>query len=212
MKLSDHRRGWHYGRWRHGYWWGLGSNISEVLEDIFRILWRYSSKYHPISETLFKICGKKKEKKKEKQKKKKAPLGTTTSTGTVITYSGAMNIQEQCLISPFTNTFQAISSAACSGLKTFIFLLTTELKKERECIEKYIYDINDELVQVAIMAWNWDGIPAEMVNTLRPRQNGRHFADDVLKSILLNGNVWIPIKISLKFVPKGPIDNIPTLV
>ena len=159
-----------------------------------------------------KSVEKKKKRKKEKQKKKKAPLGTTTSTGTVITYSGAMNIQEQCLISPFTNTFQAISSAACSGLKTFIFLLTTELKKERECIEKYIYDINDELVQVAIMAWNWDGIPAEMVNTLRPRQNGRHFADDVLKSILLNGNVWIPIKISLKFVPKGPIDNIPTLV
>ena len=49
-------------------------------------------------------------------------------------------------------------------------------------------------------------------NTLRPRQNGRHFADDVFKCILLNGNVWIPIKISLKFVPKGPINNIPSLV
>ena len=28
----------------------------------------------------------------------------------------------------------------------------------------------------------------------------------------LNGNVWIRIKISLKFVPKCPIDNIPALV
>ena len=49
-------------------------------------------------------------------------------------------------------------------------------------------------------------------NTLRPRQNGRHFADDILKYIFLNENFWIPIKISLKFVPKGPIDNIPALV
>ena len=49
-------------------------------------------------------------------------------------------------------------------------------------------------------------------NTLRPRQNWRHFADDILKSIFLNENVWIPIEISLKFVPKGPIDNIPALV
>ena len=50
------------------------------------------------------------------------------------------------------------------------------------------------------------------VNTLRPRQNGRHFADDIFKCIFLNENVWIPIKISMKFVPKGPINNIPALV
>ena len=48
------------------------------------------------------------------------------------------------------------------------------------------------------------------VNTLRPRQNGRHFADGIFKCIFLNENVCIPIKISLKFVPKGPI-NIPAL-
>ena len=50
------------------------------------------------------------------------------------------------------------------------------------------------------------------VNTLRPRQNGRHFADDIYKCIFLNENVWIPIKISLKFVPNGPINNFPALV
>ena len=32
------------------------------------------------------------------------------------------------------------------------------------------------------------------------------------KCIFLNENVWISIKISLKFVPKGPINNVPTLV
>ena len=51
-----------------------------------------------------------------------------------------------------------------------------------------------------------------LFSALRPRQNGRHFADDILKCIFLNENVWIPIEISLKFVPKGPIDNIPSLV
>ena len=49
------------------------------------------------------------------------------------------------------------------------------------------------------------------VNTLRPRQHGLHFKDGTFKRIFLNENVWIPIEISLKFVPKGPINNIPTL-
>ena len=50
------------------------------------------------------------------------------------------------------------------------------------------------------------------INTLRPRQNGRHFTDDTFKRIFLNEDVGILIKISLKFVPKGPINNIPALV
>ena len=50
------------------------------------------------------------------------------------------------------------------------------------------------------------------LNTLRPAQNGHHFGDDIFKCIFLNENVWIPIKISLKFVPKGRINNIPALV
>ena len=49
-------------------------------------------------------------------------------------------------------------------------------------------------------------------NTLRQRQNGRHFADDNLKRIFLNENIEISIEISLKFVPNGPINNIPALV
>ena len=49
----------------------------------------------------------------------------------------------------------------------------------------------------------------EMVNTLRPRHNGRHFPDNIFKWIFLNRNLWISIKISLKFVPRGPINIIP---
>ena len=48
-------------------------------------------------------------------------------------------------------------------------------------------------------------------NTLRPRQNGRHFADDMFKCVFLNENVRFPIEISLKFVPKGSINNNPAL-
>ena len=50
------------------------------------------------------------------------------------------------------------------------------------------------------------------VNTLRPRQNDRHIADGILKCIFLNENVWISLKISLKFVPEVRINNIPALV
>ena len=49
-------------------------------------------------------------------------------------------------------------------------------------------------------------------NTLRPRQNGRCSAEDTFKRIFLNENMIILIKSSLKFVPEGPINNIPALV
>ena len=49
-------------------------------------------------------------------------------------------------------------------------------------------------------------------NTLRPRRNVRHFANDIFKCFFLNENVWISINIWPKFVPKGRIHNIPALV
>ena len=61
--------------------------------------------------------------------------------------------------------------------------------------------------------WPWLIIlPSDPFNTLRPRQNGRHFADDTFKRIFVNENVGISIEFSLKFVPKVPINNIPALV
>ena len=50
----------------------------------------------------------------------------------------------------------------------------------------------------------------ETVNTLRPRQDGCHFPDDIIKCIFLKENAWILLKISLNFVPKGSINNIPS--
>ena len=66
-----------------------------------------------------------------------------------------------------------------------------------------------------ITFWNHDAryhISPRTCYHIEARQNGRHFPDDIFKSIFLNKNVWFSIKVSLKFVPKGPINNIPTLV
>ena len=64
--------------------------------------------------------------------------------------------------------------------------------------------------------FNFKTIPGALrcqwVNSLRPRRNERYNADDIFKWIFLKENVWIPTKISQKFVPKGPINNIPALV
>ena len=47
--------------------------------------------------------------------------------------------------------------------------------------------------------WDWD-------------KKGCDFADNIIKCMFLNTNVSIVIKISLNFIPKGSIDNIPALV
>ena len=47
---------------------------------------------------------------------------------------------------------------------------------------------------------------------IKAETNGRHFPDDIFKCIFLNENVSISIKILLKFVSKGQINNVPALV
>ena len=49
------------------------------------------------------------------------------------------------------------------------------------------------------------------INTLKQRQNGLHFADDIFKYIFLK-DMLILINISLKLVSKGQMYNIPALV
>ena len=83
-----------------------------------------------------------------------------------------------------------------------------------------LIDNNSSLVRVMALqqtsykiTWFTDNdASTKTLNTLRPRQNGRHFADDSFNRIFINENVKIAIEFSLKFVPKGPINNIPALV
>ena len=92
-----------------------------------------------------------------------------------------------------------ISSVSCLKLQWWLFLDWYQSSKSSDVLLSNYLDIH---LANAINA----------INKLRPGQNGRHFPDDILKCIFLNENVWISIKISPKFVPKGPINNIPALV
>ena len=51
-----------------------------------------------------------------------------------------------------------------------------------------------------------------LFNVLRSTQNGRLFPDDIFQCIFFNENVWLSVNISVKFIPKGPINNIQALV
>ena len=63
-------------------------------------------------------------------------------------------------------------------------------------------------VFMVVLLWATSEVVTSFINKLRPRQNDHHFPDDIFKHIFLNENAWILIKISLKYVPKGPINNI----
>ena len=52
-------------------------------------------------------------------------------------------------------------------------------------------------------------LPNSMLTHLRPRQNSCHFPDDIFKWIFLNEKLWILIKMSLKFIPRDLVNNIP---
>ena len=54
--------------------------------------------------------------------------------------------------------------------------------------------------------------PANLFNSSPTGENGRRFTDDVFVCIFANEKFCILIKISLKFIPKGRIDNNPALV
>ena len=72
---------------------------------------------------------------------------------------------------------------------------------EKQCTAYHV--IRPHNKYICIIVWPHNKYIC-MINTLRPRQNCRHFADDIFKCIFLNENVWISIQISLKFVRKGP--------
>ena len=80
-----------------------------------------------------------------------------------------------------------------------------------KCLNVYIYEtwlfyhMRSIKTQIGVLF-------CTIFNSLRPRRNRRHFADDIFKCIFLNEDVWIPIEFSLKFVPRGPINNISALV
>ena len=72
--------------------------------------------------------------------------------------------------------------------------------------------INDYALDILYLSHSHEPCTSCSFITLRPRQHGHHFPEDIFKCIFLNENVWIVIDISLKFVPQGPFNNIPASV
>ena len=105
----------------------------------------------------------------------------------------------------FGNEFQHILTI----LRMILLYLPTPPKKQKQKKKNKKKTSALKLTYDGIVMISW---LLETFNTLRPRQNGRHFPDDIFKCIFLNETVWISITISLKFVPTGPIKNIPALV
>ena len=85
------------------------------------------------------------------------------------------------------------------------------LVQYKDCYPRYMYRNSYYKYKNVRPYYLYIGNPYS-INTLRPRQNGHHFVDAIFKCIFLNKNVWIQIKISPKFDPKGPVNNILALV
>ena len=58
------------------------------------------------------------------------------------------------------------------------------------------------------ISYTWAfGIRSAVFNSSSPWQNDRHFADDIFRRIFMKTKNCISIRISLKIVPNGAIDN-----
>ena len=76
---------------------------------------------------------------------------------------------------------------------------------------KHIYDSNQSLILSHGQCLRKSQNMLQRTYHIEAEKNGCHFPD-IFKCIFLNETSRNLIKISLKFVPKGPINNIPALV
>ena len=68
------------------------------------------------------------------------------------------------------------------------------------------------IIDIYLIQW-WSTLLTHIcINLSPPGQDGCHFADDIFRCIFMNETFCILIKISLEFVPKGPINNNPSQV
>ena len=80
-----------------------------------------------------------------------------------------------------------------------------EIQSVKRFIRKTLNRSQTLLSKLITLSWiNLTHVPLEKMATI--------LADDIYKLIFLNENDRIPIRISLKFVPRGPFDNEPALV
>ena len=111
---------------------------------------------------------------------------------------------------PGTNELTLKMSSQYSHFISFHAVLLFTSKEKDNVVAKPVSHIRG-IFKLSIKTPWWNQYANLLLNTLRQIQNGCHFPD-IIKCIFLNENVWISIKIPLKFVPKGLINNIPALV
>ena len=80
-----------------------------------------------------------------------------------------------------------------------------------------LWRVNDspyyrEYIYIYISLYEWHNQSRSFSIPLTRWGREKMDADEFFKCIFLNENVWIPIEISLKFVPKDAINNIPAFV
>ena len=80
------------------------------------------------------------------------------------------------------------------------------LQKGAHLVQAPMCEVRDPALLISLHA------KISVSKLISPGQHGRHFADDIFKCIFLNENAWISIKISLKFVLNGLINNISALI
>ena len=112
---------------------------------------------------------------------------------------------------------------SCHDICKIVTWLNDEIIFKRKRISQ---DFSSELIReigpwiplrlsIKDLCHNANGCHLQLLFTLTnlpPGQNGHHFADDIFRCIFVNEKFCILIKISLKFVPKGLIDNNRALV
>ena len=137
-----------------------------------------------------------------------ANAATTTTTTTIAATTTTTTTNTT------TNTVATATATATAITITIIYIICWIFWINHRCIVV----LYCRTISVTFHDKSWNKYSAQRpcpfclcaVNTLRPRQNGLHFADDIFKRIFLNENVRISVLISLKFVPKGQ-NNIPAL-
>ena len=93
-----------------------------------------------------------------------------------------------------------------------VIFVTTEISDNVYPLHVHFLEETFNIFAFFIIPQHCGRLKAILVNTLGSRQIFRHFANDIFKFIFLNENVWILLKIWLKFVPSVWINNFPALV
>ena len=114
----------------------------------------------------------------------------------------------QSKLTQFPNTYMASVSWYIHGKHNCYASSYLYVGWSRNNLLQSMYEIHNLLFEQLYD----DSLCYYMINSLRPRPNRRYFADDIFKRIFENENEWISPRISLKFVPKVRINNIPALV